>query len=181
MATRIVVLMDGAVVQTGSPQELYEAPTDIRVAQFIGSPAINIVAGHVDGDFLRLKGIAHAIGRIGTASGAVQVGVRPEHVSLASPGPGRLSAVVSHKEFLGSEELLHVVLAGSGATLIARHASDAPSPALGASVGVTLKADRILIFGEDGQRLAMGVADAAPQRQDAPLAEQDAPLAEAVG
>jgi multiple sugar transport system ATP-binding protein len=171
MATRIVVLMDGAVVQTGSPQELYEAPTDIRVAQFIGSPAINMVAGHIDGGFLRLPGVAHAIGRIGMANGAVQVGVRPEHVLLANPGPGRLSAVVSRKEFLGSEELLHIVLAGSGIALIARHASDAPSPAFGASVGVKLKADRILIFGEDGQRLAIGVADATPQRHDTPLAE----------
>lgn len=177
MATRIVVLMDGAVVQTGSPQELYDAPTDIRVARFIGSPAINVVSGEVDGGFLRLPGLPQTIARLDMADGAVQLGVRPEHVAVAAPGPGRLAGIVRHKEFLGSEELLHVALAGrdDGVALVARYAADPPPPPMGAAVGIVLKADRVLVFDAEGRRLRIGVEDAAPRPVDAPLAAEFAP------
>jgi len=177
MATRIVVLMDGAVVQTGSPQELYDAPTDIRVARFIGSPAINVVSGEVDGGFLRLPGLPQTIGRLDMADGAVQLGVRPEHVAVAARGPGRLAGIVRHKEFLGSEELLHVTLAGrdDGVALVARYAADPPPPPTGAAVGIVLKADRVLVFDAEGRRLRIGVEDAAPRPVDAPLAAEFAP------
>ncbi len=171
MASRIVVLMEGAVVQTGSPQELYEAPTDIRVARFIGSPAINIVAGRIDGGLLRVPGIAQIIGRVERADGVVQVGLRPEHVTLSNPGPGRIVATVRHKEFLGSEILLHVELAGAGAPLVVRYAADGPSPPVGAAVGLTLKTDRVLLFDAAGQRLPEGISDLSSMRHDAPLAE----------
>jgi len=171
MASRIVVLMEGAVVQTGSPQELYEAPTDIRVARFIGSPAINIVAGRVDAGFLRMSGISQIIGRVDKADGVVQVGVRPEQVTLGNIGPGRIAATVRHKEFLGSEVLLHVELAGPGTPFVARYAVDGPSPPVGAAVGLTLKTDRVLLFDAAGQLLPVGISDLSSMRHDATLAE----------
>lgn len=171
MASRIVVLMDGAVVQTGSPQELYEAPVDMRVARFIGSPAINIVAGRADAGLLRLSGTSQIIGRLDRADGVVQVGLRPEHVTLGNPGPGRIAATVRHKEFLGCEILLHVEFAGASAPLVVRHDADGPSPSVGASVGLTLKTARILLFDGAGRRLSDQVTDLSPMRHDTPLAE----------
>ena len=49
MADKIVVMHDGAVEQVGSPLELYDRPANVFVAGFIGSPAMNFIAGRVEG------------------------------------------------------------------------------------------------------------------------------------
>ena len=48
MSDRIAVMMDGDLLQLGSPEEVYQNPQDIRVAEFIGSPKMNILPGHCD-------------------------------------------------------------------------------------------------------------------------------------
>jgi multiple sugar transport system ATP-binding protein len=88
MADRIVVMHDGRVEQIGTPLELYDRPGNLFVAQFIGSPAMNVIEGTV-----RRNGTAYveAAGGVkwplGNASGAegqrVAYGIRPEHLELA--------------------------------------------------------------------------------------------------
>ena len=87
MADRIVVMHDGGIEQIGTPLELYDRPDNLFVAQFIGSPAMNVVKGTVR----RTDGTAHveAAGGVhwplGAGAGAdgqaVTYGVRPEHLS----------------------------------------------------------------------------------------------------
>lgn len=92
LADRIVVLRGGVVEQVGTPMELYDMPSNTFVAQFIGSPAMNLLAGTLEP--------ANSSTRITLLSGAelrlpyssplpnrkVQVGIRPEHFSLAGKG-----------------------------------------------------------------------------------------------
>src|SRR5881398_493298 len=90
MADRIVVMHDGRVEQIGTPLELYDRPGNLFVAQFIGSPAMNVIEGTVR----RANGAAHVeTGAgirwlLGNASGGdgqrVAYGIRPEHLTLAS-------------------------------------------------------------------------------------------------
>src|SRR6266496_2181951 len=102
MADRIVVMHDGRVEQIGEPLELYDHPNNLFVAQFIGSPAMNIVNGtlrrangaaYVEAD----GGVRWPVGhRAGTDGQQVAYGVRPEHLTLGGGGstvPGEIIVV----------------------------------------------------------------------------------------
>jgi len=86
----------GQLQQIGSPEELYEHPANTFVAQFIGSPAMNVVPSSV----LGIGGAGHL------------VGFRPEHVQLENGRPGLASyeAAVDVVEYLGDEQLAYVKL-----------------------------------------------------------------------
>jgi multiple sugar transport system ATP-binding protein len=88
LADRIVVLRAGRVEQVGSPMELYNNPANTFVAGFIGSPQMNFLDA----------------ASLGLAPG--QVGIRPEHLSIARDA-GDLPAEVSHIEKLGGETLVY--------------------------------------------------------------------------
>jgi multiple sugar transport system ATP-binding protein len=118
MADRIVVMHDGRIEQIGTPLELYDRPGNLFVAQFIGSPAMNVVQGTVR----RAGGAAHVEaeggahwpldGGPGVDGQAVSYGIRPEHLTLASGGsgvPGEIIVV----EPTGAETELLINVAGS--------------------------------------------------------------------
>src|SRR6185369_7946012 len=101
MADRIVVMRDGIVEQTGDPLELYDRPANTFVAGFIGSPAMNMLAG----TFKRGSGAPQvdlAGGSVvaapaivpGTDGQRVLYGIRPEHLALAAPEDGLPGEVV---------------------------------------------------------------------------------------
>jgi ABC-type sugar transport system ATPase subunit len=97
MGDRIAVMRLGVLQQIGTPEELYTNPTNIFVAGFIGSPAMNLIPASV----------------IGVGSEGQIVGFRPEHVDLGE-GPGervRFDATVEVVEYLGDEQLAHLSLA----------------------------------------------------------------------
>ena len=93
LADRIVVLDKGTISQVGSPLELYNAPANKFVASFIGSPSMNFFGVDVAGvegrrATVALPGGRTARVRVGGASadaGAVELGVRPEHLSVVDP------------------------------------------------------------------------------------------------
>ncbi len=93
MGDRIAVMRDGILQQVGTPQQLYGHPTNMFVAGFIGSPAMNFVTAHKDGSTLRVG--EHVLAVEGKAAEVIQdlddgaeirVGFRPEHLEL---GAGR--------------------------------------------------------------------------------------------
>ena len=105
MADRIVVLQAGRIEQVGSPLDLYHKPQNLFVARFIGSPKMNVLPAEIADGVAHVGGVAvplHA-----AASGPVQLGVRPEHLTL-SDGPDTLRGRVTLAEHLGSETILHV-------------------------------------------------------------------------
>jgi multiple sugar transport system ATP-binding protein len=113
MGHRIAVLNAGRLQQLGTPMELYQWPANLFVAQFIGSPPMNLLpvqalgAGHLQLGSRRLpvegplaEGLAAHTGQ--TLTG----GLRPEHFRLAPATNRNLRAEVSHSEALGNEQLL---------------------------------------------------------------------------
>ena len=96
MADKIVVLRDGVIEQVGSPIELYRNPRNLFVAQFIGSPTMNVVEGAA-----------------ADALGAPVVGVRPEHIEI-STSEGLWHGRVNVSEHLGSDTFLHMEVDGVG-------------------------------------------------------------------
>tara|TARA_B100001287_G_C22304790_1_gene354465 strand:- start:29 stop:568 length:540 start_codon:yes stop_codon:yes gene_type:complete len=90
MADIVVLMKDGRIQQTGSPEELYYKPNNIFVAEFIGSPPMAIIEGKA------LKGFEKYS----------SVGIRSENLTVAKKGKGRLICEVSECEFLGSETFI---------------------------------------------------------------------------
>ncbi|WP_407048658.1 ABC transporter ATP-binding protein [Methyloraptor flagellatus] len=84
-ADTVVVMHDGAIVQTGRPDELYERPEHTFVGHFIGSPGMNILPARVDGGVARVGDRVIPLGRplAGPPSGErIELGIRPEYLRL---------------------------------------------------------------------------------------------------
>ncbi len=104
LADRVVVLRDGTIEQVGSPLELYDHPANQFVAQFIGTPQMNIV------DSAALPSLGEAAGVVGAADGFI--GVRPENVIVRAAGSGRLAGRVELVESLGADTLIYANVDG---------------------------------------------------------------------
>lgn len=111
MADRMIVMNAGVAEQIGTPLEVYETPRTLFAAQFIGSPAMNVVDAEVKDGKILFQGqtVAETIG----ADGPVKLGVRPEHLIADDNGP--LRVMVKLAEPLGANTLLHGAIEGSGA------------------------------------------------------------------
>ena len=119
MGDRVAVLRKGNLQQVHEPQTLFDAPANLFVASFIGSPEMNLLEAEVeragDGIALRLGGnvlpvpsSAPLTSRVGEQ---IAVGIRPEYTELARPGEPRLDGSLVVAEPLGSETLVHTEVA----------------------------------------------------------------------
>jgi multiple sugar transport system ATP-binding protein len=88
MADKIVVMHDGIVEQVGAPLELYDRPANLFVAGFIGSPAMNVLKGRIDGDRFEAEGgLRLPLPNLpGGYAGPAIYGIRPEHFALSDAG-----------------------------------------------------------------------------------------------
>jgi sn-glycerol 3-phosphate transport system ATP-binding protein len=109
MADRMIVMNAGIAEQIGTPLEVYETPRTLFAAQFIGSPAMNIIDAEVKDGKVLFGG--QPVADTGCADGRVKLGVRPEHLVPEDAGP--LRVVVKMAEPLGANTLLHGALEGS--------------------------------------------------------------------
>ncbi len=150
LGDRIVLLHHGRIVQVGSPTELFEQPRSRFVAEFVGSPKINVIP--VDriesGVVLRSGGALVGGSPAGTPS---HVGVRPRHLTLVDADEAHLHGAVLLVERLGDESLLHVDVDGADDPIVVSTIGAAPDA--GTIVHVALPQDRLLFFGEDGETL----------------------------
>ncbi|MGB1235305.1 MAG: ABC transporter ATP-binding protein [Planktomarina sp.] len=119
LADRIAIMRGGKIMQLGSPDEIYNRPQNLYVADFIGSPSMNFLRGTLDGTTftsgdlkLPMDGYNFADSN---AFGDTTVGIRPEHVitgELASKAPVTTSVLVDLVEPMGSDTLVYADLAG---------------------------------------------------------------------
>ena len=152
MADRIVVMQAGRIEQIGTPLELYDRPANAFVAQFIGSPAMNLFPATVSAGQLVLQG-GQASG-LATPAGVkdgqkLLIGKRPEEIAL---GPeGSLEATVENIEPTGSETFLELKL---GSQLISAVLRERPWFEVGSSQKLSLSKGAIHVFDADsGQRI----------------------------
>lgn len=168
MADTIAIMNQGVIEQLGTPMEVYERPTSVFVADFIGSPAMNFLP------FEAALGKGCDTVQIGPArvpvpalredvpQSALLCGVRPEHVRLAEDSA--LRAQVLGTEYLGISQIVTLVTA-SGATLRAKVDADSPV-ARGDHVGLRFDAAAVSLFDQASGR-ALHTA-----RDDTPLTAQ---------
>jgi multiple sugar transport system ATP-binding protein len=122
MGDRVAVMRDGHLVQVDTPQVLYDRPTDLFVAGFIGSPAMNFVQAHLEASNgtlvasfgsnrleLPVRALPPALARDELRD--VIIGLRPEHLELALNGPNGkavLRAPVTLAEPVGAQVIVHL-------------------------------------------------------------------------
>jgi len=110
-ADKVVVMHDGRTVQVGTPQELFERPAHTFVGYFIGSPGMNLLDAEVARDTAHVAGHAVPLGAdYATPSGRVQIGVRPEFVSLGNEG---IPVTVTRVEDVGRHRIARCLLDGA--------------------------------------------------------------------
>ncbi len=147
MADRIAVMNRGAVEQIGAPQDIYDLPASMFVAEFVGSPPMNLIpfAGRLrpSDNFVQVNGATVAIpeAREDGPSESLVLGVRPEHVSFADEAP--LRGRVFGTEYLGTTQIVTVdIEQGQIKARLPALASVRP----GETVGLAFKSTSLLVF-----------------------------------
>jgi multiple sugar transport system ATP-binding protein len=168
MADRVALMEGGEVVQYAPPGDLYARPTDLRIATFIGSPAINLLPAIATAGGLATAG-AHLPIATGLPAGArLTLGVRPEALRPLPPGssaPG-IPASLRRAEDLGAEWLLHAdLLDGTRVTArlgAADHAAAREAGAIDARLAFAVQPAGMHLFDTGGRRIDFGVPAMAP-------------------
>ena len=156
MADRVAIMMDGELLQVDTPQALYDAPQHRKVAEFIGSPKINMIPGRV----IR-NGAIDSLGvlipfRFQIEAGVdVHIGVRPEAMTIVANGQKGWTGSVTYIERLGSDVLLYVQIGGMKDAVIARVDSHREKlPTLGERITLATQFERTLVFDLSGARIS---------------------------
>ena len=155
LADRIVVFNHGRIEQVGAPVELYDAPANIFVAGFIGAPAMNFIpvrveAGEGGGTSVRFGSVSLPLaeGRR-TTPGPITLGVRPEHLSVASEAEADFGGRIEIVEKLGAESLVHLQTDFSGDPVTIR-TSPQRQVRPGDDLSIRVERERFHLFGATG-------------------------------
>jgi ABC-type sugar transport system ATPase subunit len=162
LADRIIVMRAGEIVQIGSPMEIYSDPVNSFVADFFGSPSMNLVAGEIaqaDGA-ARFRSprldVALPDRLKGAATGAATLGIRPEHVSVAPGEGGDVSLPARLVEPLGRDTLLYFDTGGERAFVAVSKGLNMADVQVGAPVALSFDPQHLYLFGADGGRIGRG-------------------------
>jgi ABC-type sugar transport system ATPase subunit len=142
LGTRVAVMQGGSLEQVAAPMELYTAPANRFVGEFVGSPAMNLIASH------RLITAAPAMA--GRIPDPAIVGVRPHDIELTAAGEGDASGRVAVVEMLGSAVLLHVAVTGIDDELVRVLVGDLAPVTVDTPVGLRFRSDRLHMFDPAG-------------------------------
>ncbi len=153
MSDRIAVMMQGEILQCAPPDEIYNNPADIRVAQFIGAPTINLLPAEIDGDGdVHLFGVEIGL-RTSLACGRVKIGIRPEALTLSSTATP-LRGMLRHLENLGAEVFAQIEMPALDERLVVRlEPKAARALTLGDELALDFDNSAALLFDQTGKRV----------------------------
>lgn len=147
----------GSVAQVGSPMMLYHRPNSRFVAEFIGSPPMNVLQVQLSSAEDRLARLklagqlidAYVDARKLAPDALAWLGIRPEHVRLGSvAGAAQFQAGVDHVERLGDSSLIYAKVSGVDSTWVVRTDEETPSP--GSVITLSLLPSDLHLFDSDG-------------------------------
>jgi multiple sugar transport system ATP-binding protein len=150
LADKIVVLDHGAIQQVGTPMELYEHPANLFVAQFIGSPKMNVMPAGATAAGIAITNTPGAVAVPNPPAGIAEIGIRPEDIALLPAGQGDLPGTVDVVERLGSDTYAYVVVDNVG-VLTVRIVGNAADTAIGQKVGLKFDPARLHLFDANGK------------------------------
>ena len=142
LAHRVAILERGVLQQLDTPAKIYNDPANLFVAQFIGSPPMNVVHGSLDGSTFQTRGGKVEVPVAGKLDKAI-LGARPEDCSVTAPGQGNLAAEIYTVELIGDHTLV-TVKAGEDMLTVKAHKDFAG--ATGENIGISFSKDRLFVF-----------------------------------
>ena len=158
MSDRMAVMMDGEILQLDTPNEIYNNPSNIMVAEFVGSPKINILHGDCDekGD-IKCIGIKITDSIKLAQKGNISVGIRPEHMELVTSNDKNVfKGKIVYRENLGSDIFLHVTVnEGKQKIIVRSEPSMVINSAIGDSVMIGWDEQKVMVFDVDGKNVTM--------------------------
>jgi spermidine/putrescine transport system ATP-binding protein len=144
MSDRLAVMNEGEIEQIGAPQEVYDSPTSIYVADFLGlanlMPARVRAAGTVE---IEGRGLAAPTG---TVVGECTVVARPERLRVVAAGEGLLSGSVTDVVFVGSMTHIRVAVAERELQIVVANDGDTRVPVPGSTVGIDIPPDAVRLL-----------------------------------
>ena len=161
LGDRIAVFNQGRIEQVGAPMDLYQSPANTFVAQFLGSPKINLLGYSVDALNNRIifdpqssiaciqLGVSLAVAQQG-----IQLGVRPEAIQLCAAESSGLNGVIEFMEQLGDATIVYVRLPWHQDLITAKLSQQKIDFRMGDAVGLQLDASQILVFDRHGKRVS---------------------------
>ncbi len=108
LADRVAVMKNGVIQQLGTPDEIYNDPANLFVAGFIGSPAMNLINGSVEGGMFVTTGGTRLVKVGGEDRASVILGVRADDMMVGEPGLGEIDVTIYAFENTGESTLLTV-------------------------------------------------------------------------
>jgi multiple sugar transport system ATP-binding protein len=161
MADRVAVMIGGRLLQLAPPETVYRDPEHQAVAEFIGSPRINLFRAEIDGLGRALVEGAALLAGVGLAAGApATIGIRPEHLELRPSGASGLAARLLRVEFQGAELVAHLALQSDDTPVIAKLPPGTALPS--GPVHLAVAPGTALLFDGEGRRIR--VPEAPPLR-----------------
>ena len=143
LADRVVVLRDGNIEQVGTPLELYDRPANQFVAQFIGTPSMNV---------LPVAGLPKSSQQTGLRlPDGASIGIRPEYVQFGNASAEGYAATVDVVEALGAETLIYSTLE-NGLQIVARR-NERSALHVGERISVQFDQHHLHIFDQSGKKV----------------------------
>ena len=157
LADKLIIMNAGRVEQIGKPTEVYNNPASRFVADFIGSPSMNLLEGEFDADGQFLHGAGGKLD-VSSLNGVrapglkAVLGVRPEQVRrTGADAPGAIAAIVDYVEELGASRLIHTEANGSRIIALDTDTAEIPS---GTPVHLSFSDNALHLFSvDDGRRI----------------------------
>lgn len=148
MADRIICMSRGQIEQIGSAAELYYQPNSLFVAQFIGSPAINILAAKAEGEQLNVGDMTYTISQ--PLNGQIHFGIRPENIHITEQATDILGEILSI-EVQGREAVVQLATKLGELSVLYTGADIAYQ--VGQSVNLHLDKHKIILFDANEKRI----------------------------
>jgi multiple sugar transport system ATP-binding protein len=158
LSDRIVVMNHGVMQQVGTPEEIYSRPANRFVAEFIGTPSMNMIEGEIRAEDGRPHFAAPSLRlplpKAPPAGSRATLGIRPEDIALVAPeAPGAIPARVTVSELAGAERY-HFVTMGENPVILRTPSTTVLHP--GETIALALDPERLHLFtgtGEDAAAL----------------------------
>jgi multiple sugar transport system ATP-binding protein len=149
LADRIAIMSKGKIQQLGTPDEVYNNPSNVFVAGFIGSPPMNLIHGAIEKGVF--TGPETVVPKAGKVSGKVTFGIRPEDVSVVAKGKGHVNTLLYSLEPTGDQTLVTVRL---GENLLVARADRDFRQAIDTPIALNFDVPRGYLFdGVSGDRI----------------------------
>tara|TARA_Y100001970_G_scaffold197574_1_gene240354 strand:- start:247 stop:1380 length:1134 start_codon:yes stop_codon:yes gene_type:complete len=155
MSSRMAVMIDGNLLQLDTPQEVYDNPASVSVAQFVGSPKINIFNGSSDSNGTISLLNMNLKRKCSETNLDLIIGIRPEHLEITNQSDeNTFSATVSYRENLGSDIFFHVNTEDGMNKIIVRGIPQFTNEiSNGSKVNIKRVPDKALLFNKEGTRV----------------------------